>query len=90
MKNKKTQRYSCAFLPDDCLNKICCLLQNKYSEEKIRNVLQKLSIEENVYEELDGDECDRLDNELLRAFTIVAMVKTYGLNKNIVPYILKR
>lgn len=75
---------------DECLDRICRLLRGKHSAEKIGDILERLSIEENIYENLEPMACDELVEEVERAFTIVAMIKVYGYNRNIVPYILRR
>ena len=58
--------------------------------QKISDILKRLSIEENVYENLEPMACAELVEEVERAFTIVGMIKVYGYNRNIVPYILRR
>ena len=86
-KNKKQLRTLNA---DECLDRICGLLKGKHSAEKISDILKRLSIEENVYENLEPMACAELVEEVERAFTIVGMIKVYGYNRNIVPYILRR
>lgn len=75
---------------DECLDRICGLLKGKHSAQKISDILERLSVEENIYEKLEPMACDELVEEVERAFTIVAMIKVYGYNRNIVPYILRR